>query len=1036
MPEATIDLSQLARKLAARGAGRTEATVQSTLHAMLLAAPLGLDPGHLNGITLEQPAGERRRIDIEVGLCVFEVKRDLRIGNVQADAEIQLAGYVQQRSAQTGQRYVGVLTDGCEWHLYRLQGQGLAAVDTLELRPDQPDTAALVRWLEGVLGIGEQLAPTPGEIARLLGAGTPGYLLDIAELKALYAAHRDDPTLRLKRELWARLLTTALGTAFRDDDQLFVQHTLLVLSAEIIAHAVLDIDPRVIAPATLVSGHRFRQSGILGVVESDFFDWVVEVSGGDRFVRTLTRRLTRFDWSHVEHDVLKVLYESVIPTTQRKQLGEYYTPDWLAQQVVERTVTSPLESRVLDPSCGSGTFLFHAVRRYLAAADTAGRSNRDALAGVCSHVLGMDLHPVAVTLARVTYLLALGTTRLAARRSTIAVPVFLGDSLQWGQEETLQTHGSLVVAARGGSGGPELFPVELRFPDSLLADTGAFDTLVSRLAEMSANRPRGSRPPPLEAVLRGLGVSAVEQATLEKTFQVMCDLHDQGRDHIWGYFVRNLARPRWLAREDNRVDVLVGNPPWLSYRYMTGAMQKEFQRLSKERGLWEGAKSATHVDLSALFVVRAIERYLQSGGRFGFVMPYAVLSRQQFRGFRKGAWPRPDGFPVCAEFGPAWDLHAVKPAFFEVPCCVITGRRVDEYGVRAIPKTVELWAGRMQRADVSWEIARPQLRITGGEVVPASTSSPVSPLASRFVQGATLVPRMICFVEKLPAGPLGLPMDEVRVRSRKTASEKEPWRSLPPLEGVLESQFVLPVHLGETILPYQALNPLQGVIPWDGKHLMDASHDRIRRYPGLDRWWRDAEALWQRHRKSESLTLVGRWDYHRGLSGQFVIGGWCPPIRIVYAKAGMYLAAAIVTDTLAVIDHKLYWATCRRMEEARYLCAVLNSDVVTRSVRQFQARGEHNPRDIDKYVWQLPIPEFDADSALHVRLAALGARAEALVASLSLPKTRFEKQRRFVREQLAASETGQEIEVAVAELLGDTQGRSVTAGAGQRRKRR
>jgi hypothetical protein len=46
----------------------------------------------------------------------------------------------------------------------------------------------------------------------------------------------------------------------------------------------------------------------------------------------------------------------------------------------------------------------------------------------------------------------------------------------------------------------------------------------------------------------------------------MCRLHDEGRDHIWGYYIRNLARPMWLSRDKNRVDILIGNPPWLAYR--------------------------------------------------------------------------------------------------------------------------------------------------------------------------------------------------------------------------------------------------------------------------------------------------------------------------------------------------------------------------------------------------------------------------------------------------------------------------------------
>ncbi|WP_367880512.1 N-6 DNA methylase [Salinispora arenicola] len=129
----------------------------------------------------------------------------------------------------------------------------------------------------------------------------------------------------------------------------------------------------------------------------------------------------------------KVLYESVISAETRKAQGEYYTPDWLAEQVVSECVTDPLQQRVLDPSCGSGTFLFHSARRYLAATEAAGIPLREALHGLTNHVAGIDLHPVAVALARVTYLLAIARRLTDARRGPIRVPVFLGDSVQWDQ---------------------------------------------------------------------------------------------------------------------------------------------------------------------------------------------------------------------------------------------------------------------------------------------------------------------------------------------------------------------------------------------------------------------------------------------------------------------------------------------------------------------------------------------------------------------------------------------------------------------------
>ena len=191
-------------------------------------------------------------------------------------------------------------------------------------------------------------------------------------------------------------------------------------------------------PRKLLEGQQFAMAGLHGVVEADFFDWPAIASQGRPVVAGIARRLSCFNWSDVEHDVLKILYQSLIDSETRRRLGEYYTPDWLAQKIVDEHFSDPLHQRLLDPACGSGTFLFWAVRRLLEACEEEGLSNREALEQSVAQVQGMDLHPVAVTLARVTYLLALTPDRLSDR-DDLTVPVFLGDSVRWEQESTLKT---------------------------------------------------------------------------------------------------------------------------------------------------------------------------------------------------------------------------------------------------------------------------------------------------------------------------------------------------------------------------------------------------------------------------------------------------------------------------------------------------------------------------------------------------------------------------------------------------------------------
>ena len=371
MSEATTRANLLERLVNRAGVHRSEATIQSDVRMILLDPDLGLAADQLE-VDLETQAGHGRRIDVEVGCTVIEVKRSIASPTAIEAATTQLTGYVTARSQEMGQRYVGILTDGLLWIAYHEVEGALEEATRHTASTGAIGAQSLLRWLEGVLATKKSIKPTPTEIAERLGAESSSHALDYATLEALYEDSKDLPTVVLKRDLWANLLRSALGTQFTNSAELFLEHTLLVNSAEIIAHLVLGLNAEELSPTTLLAGDQFTTAGLHGVVDRDFFDWVLEVPGGDGFIKAMARRLSRFDWSAVEHDVLKVLYESVVSAETRKALGEYYTPDWLAHEVVSEVVTDPLTQRVLDPSCGSGTFLFYAVRRFLTAAHNDG----------------------------------------------------------------------------------------------------------------------------------------------------------------------------------------------------------------------------------------------------------------------------------------------------------------------------------------------------------------------------------------------------------------------------------------------------------------------------------------------------------------------------------------------------------------------------------------------------------------------------------------------------------------------------------------
>ena len=1010
-PERAALVRQLARR---------QSTTQSSLESELMSLLQGEDTG-LTKQDLERL--DSKALHVQPGLAVVEVRTDLRNDEAVSEAERQLDRHMQLYSRLNGKRYVGILTDGAIWHLYRLAERKAVRIDGASHYVDynSPDAEALLSWLEEIFATRQRIRPLPDTISKKLGSASPSYVLNKLELVQIYDRYRDLPNVRVRRDMWAKLLTTASGENFSDDDDLFIDHTLLALMAEVIGHAVLDFHPEraTLSAADLVSGTEFSNASITGVIEPDFFDWIAYVPRGDEFVKDLARRLTRFRWSQVEHDVMKVLYESIIPPAVRHRLGEYYTPDWLAEEIVRECVTDPLNQSVLDASCGSGTFLFHAIRGFMKAAHDVGIETSDAISRVVERIRGFDVHPVAVTLARVTYLLAIGMEALADDdRPAFAVPVYLCDSLRWGQQDTLWSYNGLSVRTKPSHsdllydpefGDDDEFSERLKFPDRVLENADTFDRLVSALAKSAVKSERRFTVAHLRATFRQFAVHADDWPILEQTFANMRELHRQGRDHIWGYYVRNLARPVWLARPDHRVDVLVGNPPWLAYRYMTDVQKKSFRTMSIERNLWSSAALATSQDLAALFVVRCVELYLRSSGRFGYVMPHAALTLDHYRGFRSGSYPV-QAEHVQIAFEEPWDLHRIKPSFFTQSVCAIFGRRAtSDDGARKLDQTPEVWSGRFNTKRSSRPEARQSIVRRPGEPVPVDRPSLY---ADRFFEGASVVPQLLFLVERKPPGPLGAGAGRRAISSRRSSNEHPPWKGLASLDGVVEKRFLHRLYLGRSILPFRSLEPDHAVIPWDGRTLLTV--EEIGEHSGLFDWWHRAEQVWNDHRTNRNLSLFGRLNFGNNLSRQLPPS----PLRVVSPKSAMYPATAIIQGGKALIDQQLYWGAVETLDEARYLTAILNSRVIGLAAQPLQPRGQHNPRDLCRYAFKLSIPLFDPTDEMHQELVELAERSETVASNVDLPAVRFESQRRQIREALLEDGVAIDVDARVKELLG------------------
>ncbi|MFX0067191.1 MAG: class I SAM-dependent DNA methyltransferase, partial [Candidatus Hermodarchaeota archaeon] len=189
---------------------------------------------------------------------------------------------------------------------------------------------------------------------------------------------------------------------------------------------------------------------ITNFVESDYFSWYLNEFDESlmEIITQIIRTLSDYELTisiqepEATQDLMKIIYLGLIPRPVRHNLGEYYTPNWLAQFLLNKLdfnvhffekmaidmedLAHPLQLRLLDPACGSGTFLIEALKRVRNYVEK--NSIRELMSEyTIKNIVGLDLNPLAVLAAKTNYLLNFGS--LLSYTSDIEIPIYLADSI-------------------------------------------------------------------------------------------------------------------------------------------------------------------------------------------------------------------------------------------------------------------------------------------------------------------------------------------------------------------------------------------------------------------------------------------------------------------------------------------------------------------------------------------------------------------------------------------------------------------------------
>ncbi len=398
----------------------------------------------------------------------------------------------------------------------------------------------------------------------------------------------------------------------------------------------------------LEDGGLFRALGIRNLLEGDFFRWYLETFTPEveEALKEIIGKLAEYNPATLQadpfatRDLLKALYHQLLPRPIRHDLGEYYTPDWLAERVITQlgeplyrlaegspSASLDVHKRLLDPACGSGTFPVLALRARKENLRRSGLAEGDILEIALDSVVGIDLNPLAVLAARVNYLLAL-VELLPYRRGEIEIPVYLADSiLTPAQGEGLfgadrRTFKTVV--------GELPIPAAIATPEALAKLTDLLEEYVT--AEFSPGAF-------VNAADKALGLGASAQHVLTELYDKLLELHKKGLDGIWARIIKNAFMPLYLKD----FDYVTGNPPWINWESLPAGYRTESAHLWQHYGLFVHSGMDTILgkgkkDISTLMTLVALDRYLKEGGKLAFVITQSVWktagAAQGFRQFQ------------------------------------------------------------------------------------------------------------------------------------------------------------------------------------------------------------------------------------------------------------------------------------------------------------------------------------------------------------------------------------------------------------------
>ncbi len=387
----------------------------------------------------------------------------------------------------------------------------------------------------------------------------------------------------------------------------------------------------------LEDGYVFSAGGIRNLLEGDFFSWYSDIHQWDddisQYIKSLITVLEDYASSALVYeyktiDIFKDLYMEIMPNEVRHSLGEYFTPLWLADQIVDESIkmVSTPQWNAIDPCCGSGIFVISLIKKILEGIDIYSLSDNERsklLFDILNRVKGIDINPLSVLTARVSYLLSI--LPLISNQK-IEISIYLGDSADIPKEcdfDGVICYRYIVKTKQEN--------IDVTLPKSFVESPDFFENMSLLQSTIKADD---------ESLVYSKFTDYIDEddlnelvcQKLKELSQSLVMLHKNNWDGIWIRIVSNFML---IARVEKQ-DIIIGNPPWVKWEYLPQNYAENIKKMCLERHLFSGQTymGAISLNLCALIANVTASSWLNDDGVLAFIMPKTLMTQDSYAGFR------------------------------------------------------------------------------------------------------------------------------------------------------------------------------------------------------------------------------------------------------------------------------------------------------------------------------------------------------------------------------------------------------------------